>query len=81
MPAQKGSNKMKEVGDEFKNRFKKFTGPTEKNHDSTPDPRTLLELLALARARARPWPPGGGVSVAAGPHGGRGRVQRAGWAH
>ena len=38
---------MKEVGDEFKNRFKKFTGPTEKNHDSTPDPRTLLELLAL----------------------------------
>ena len=30
MPAQKGSNKMKEVGDEFKNRFKKFTGPTEK---------------------------------------------------
>ena len=30
-----------------------------------------------ARARARPWPPGGGVSVAAGPHGGRGRVQRA----
>ena len=29
MPAQAGSNKMKEAGDEFKNRFKKFTGPTQ----------------------------------------------------
>ena len=30
-----------------------------------------------SHARARPWPPGGGVSVAAGPHGGRGRAPRA----
>ena len=29
MPAQAGSNKMKEAGDEFKKRFKKFTGPTQ----------------------------------------------------
>ena len=30
MPQQTGSKKAKEASDQFKNRFKKFTGPTEK---------------------------------------------------
>ena len=54
MPAQAGSNKMKEAGDEFKNRFKKFTGPTQKRFkEIKPAELRQFVLEALGEQKAK----------------------------
>ena len=47
MPQQTGSKKAKEASDQFKNRFKKFTGPTEKRFKKI-EPAELRQFVLEA---------------------------------